>query len=219
MTDSSSRIVTTNQTGIHDDLIETLLKHLGSDFHKPVAEHSQIAFDVCCDLISANERGIILDSGCGIGQSTKILAEKYPDNWVIGVDQSEHRLNKISQQLPDNCQFIRADLIDFWRLALQARWKLEQHYILYPNPWPKAKHLKRRWHGHPLMPTILNLGGELILRSNWDLYVLEFATVLDYLSYPAREIQAIEPEFFLTPFEKKYYESGQTLYELKAELS
>lgn len=218
MTKEASREVSSNQNGIHEDLLPTLVKHLAHDFQKPIATHSVQAFEQCQQKIVKKERGIILDSGCGIGQSSKSLAERYPDSWVIGVDQSEYRLNKQPKDNPENCLLVRADLVDFWRLALAERWHLEQHFILYPNPWPKAKHFMRRWHAHPVFPTVLNLGGKLTLRSNWDIYVLEFATVLDYLSYQAKDIETISPESFLTPFEKKYHESGQTLYELSAEL-
>ena len=219
MSKQSSRPVASNQEGIHEDLIEVLVKHLGTDYHKPIANHSQIAFDKCQEILLTEARGIILDSGCGVGQSTLMLARQYPECWVIGVDQSEHRLARQPAQVPENCLYVRADLIDFWRLALAARWHLEQHFILYPNPWPKAGHLKRRWHGHPVFPTLLNLGGRITLRSNWALYILEFATALDYLSYQTGTINEIVPETYLTPFEKKYAESGQTLYELIAELA
>jgi len=219
MTQESSRIVTTNQEGIHEDLIVTLVKHLATVYNKPIATHSQKAFDDCCLKVESIDRAIILDSGCGIGQSTKLLADAHPEAWVIGVDQSEHRLGKQPHDIPENCLFVRADLIDFWRLAIAKRWQLMKHFILYPNPWPKAKHFKRRWHAHPVFPTILNLGGELTLRSNWDIYVLEFATILDYLGYATRDIQSIMPNEYMTPFEKKYFESGQELYELRAEIA
>ena len=219
MTTNTSRSVTTNQQGAHEDLLSVLVKHLGSDFQKPVAQHSREAFEQCVKLMATQERAIILDSGCGVGQSTRILAEQHPDCWVIGVDQSEHRLSKQTHTTPDNCILVRADLVDFWRLALDDRWHLQAHYLLYPNPWPKAKHLLRRWHAHPVFPTLINLGGKLTLRTNWDLYALEFAIVLDYLGYPTADIKTITPEKFLTPFEKKYFESDQTLYEVIAELA
>ena len=219
MTRQKSRQVTSNQDGIHESLIETLVKHLNRDYNKPIASHSQSAFGSCCEKISTTERRLIMDSGCGVGMSTVILAKNNPDAWVIGIDQSAHRLAKQTNELPENCLFFQADLVDFWRLALAQRWRLAEHYILYPNPWPKASQYKRRWHAHPVFPTILNLGGDLTLRSNWDLYVLEFATTLDFLSYQASDIEIITPDNYLTPFEKKYSESGQSLYQLKAVLA
>src|SRR5699024_12751153 len=54
-----------------------------------------------------------------------------------------------------------------------AGWRLEKHYVLYPNPWPKAAHLGRRWHGHPAWRELLLLRGEMVCRSNWRLYLDE----------------------------------------------
>lgn len=219
MTQQTSRSVTSNQTRIHDDLISRVVKHLATPFDKPVAEHSLDAFKACRKQVETQDKSIILDAGCGVGASTRVLAEKNPNSWVIGVDQSAHRLAKRPKLVPDNCLYFRADLVDFWRLALAQRWHLKEHYLLYPNPWPKAKHYMRRWHAHPILPTILNLGGRLTLRSNWDLYVLEFATAMDYLNYKTSDIQTVATADYLTPFEKKYAESGQILYEIMVELA
>ena len=76
---------------------------------------------------------------------------------------------------------LQANLIDFWRLSVQTEWRLQKHYLLYPNPWPKKKHLQRRWHGHPVFPSILELGGELELRTNWKIYADEFNQAVNLL--------------------------------------
>ena len=49
---------------------------------------------------------------------------------------------------PKNLYMIRAELADFWYLICHhSDWCIKEHYILYPNPYPKNKHLQRRWHG------------------------------------------------------------------------
>ena len=96
---------------------------------------------------------VILDSGCGVGLSSIKLALAYPNTPVIGIDKSTHRLskNKYTQQeddCPSNLLLLRAELVDFWLLAATTNdWHVSRHYILYPNPYPKSKHLQRRWHG------------------------------------------------------------------------
>ncbi len=121
--------------------------------------------------------------------------------------------------MPDNALLVRADLVDFWRLALEAGWAPERHYLLYPNPYPKSAHLKMRWHGHPVFPTLLALGGRLELRSNWQLYVEEFAQAVNIVTGQAASVTALQPNGdYLTPFEAKYDQSGQTLWRLCIEL-
>ncbi len=57
---------------------------------------------------------LILDSGCGTGVSTIKLAEQFPGDLVVGIDQSENRLSKSKEK--NNVLFFRANLIDIWLL-------------------------------------------------------------------------------------------------------
>ncbi|WP_300363033.1 methyltransferase domain-containing protein, partial [uncultured Pseudoalteromonas sp.] len=156
MTDANSRSIVSNQPGLHEKLDEIVLKHLSAEFKKPIAEHTQSAFDQVNEKVQAFAGPIILDSCCGVGESTANLAKRHPDALVIGIDKSSHRLDKhdIEYKQTDAGQYIlvQADLNDFWRLAVAANWQPSHHYLLYPNPWPKAKHLQRRWHGAAIFP-------------------------------------------------------------------
>jgi len=159
--------VTSNQTGIHQNLEKIVRKHAATDFKRPIAAHTQIAFKKIQSAISKQDKPIILDSGCGTAMSTRYIAKQHPDSWVIGIDRSIVRLNKQTEDaLPNNAITIQANLVDFWRLATQAKWKLQHHYILYPNPYPKASQLKQRWQGHPVLQDLSKLGGILELRTN-----------------------------------------------------
>lgn len=139
-----SRVIQTNQTGIHDKLSEIVNKHLQSAFQKPYQQHTLNAFAEVSEQLSKVNRPIILDSCCGIGDSSRALAELHSDHWVIGIDKSAERLNRERPEFPsDNLILIRADLNDFYRLAVDANWQLAKHCIFYPNPWPKSSHVKR----------------------------------------------------------------------------
>ncbi|MEQ2352771.1 tRNA (guanine(46)-N(7))-methyltransferase TrmB [Pseudoalteromonas piscicida] len=213
MTEANSRSITTNQQGLHEKLDEIVTKHLTAEFKKPIAAHTQSAFDEVNAQVQAFNGPIILDSCCGVGESTANLAKRHPDALVIGIDKSAHRLDKhdVEYKQTEQGQYIlvQADLNDFWRLALEADWQPTHHYLLYPNPWPKAKHIQRRWHGSAVFPFIVKLGGKLELRSNWDIYVKEFARALA-LSGVDAEVEAYESNEAITPFERKYWASGQS---------
>lgn len=162
------------------------------------------------------EQKIVLDSGCGTGVSTRQIAECYPDCLVIGVDKSEVRLQKLpASQFPHregNAVWLRAELTSFWRLALQAGWHLHRHYLFYPNPWPKPGQILRRWHAHPVFPALLQLGGRLELRSNWDIYAREFAAAVKLTGRDDVQLTEGVDSYITTPFETKYRNSGQALY-------
>ncbi|MCP1313633.1 MULTISPECIES: tRNA (guanosine(46)-N(7))-methyltransferase TrmB [unclassified Halomonas] len=215
----ASRIVTSNQSGPHRDLARRLERALAHPLKKPVAAHNQRAFDAAGTWYAARRAPLILDAGCGVGLSTRRLAARFPDHAVIGVDRSESRLTREHGALPDNALLVRADLVDFWRLAQAAKWAPVRHYVLYPNPYPKASHLKMRWHGHPVFPALLALGGRLEVRSNWPLYIEEFAECVRLAARCPVRVEPVTPEGeYLTPFEAKYDQSGQPLWRLVCEL-
>jgi len=221
MSYANSRIPESAQSGIHEQLVRRVERHLAEPFRKPYAEYNRLAF--AASLEGWDTRApLILDAGCGVGHSTIQLARSFPDHWVIGVDQSEDRLSRRKPYpdalLPTNMVFVRADLVDYWRLCCDAGLKPARHYILYPNPWPKIGHLARRWHAHPVFPFIPRLGGVLECRTNWRVYVEEFACALSLAT--ARDIgwETFEAPSPLTPFERKYRDSGQALYRLVCNL-
>ena len=208
------------QTGVHKQLAHLLDRHRTQPFQKPFADYNRAAFNASMARYQAyQQRGaapLILDSCCGTGASSQALAERFPDHYIIGVDQSAARLNKHPNkhpnQQPPNLDLIRADLVDYWRLLEAANIRLARHYLLYPNPWPKIGHLARRWHGHAVFPSLLALGGILECRSNWRIYIEEFCFALTYFTQQQANCTAYLPEKSLTPFERKYIDSGHTLY-------
>lgn len=209
-----SRSVTSSQTGPHDDLERQLRRHAQTPFAKPITDYNREAFDRVSARMASVDRPVILDSGCGTGDSSRLLARRFPDHWVIGVDRSADRLSRRREHTPANCLLVRADLIDFWRLARQAGWTPARHYLLYPNPEPKPRHLTRRFHAHPVFPSLVALGGRLEARSNWRIYLEELALALAFHERTA-EIDPIgDAEPPMTAFERKYRASGQTVWRL-----
>nr|WP_314628990.1 methyltransferase domain-containing protein [uncultured Noviherbaspirillum sp.] len=207
---------------MHEHLAQQVSRHASSVFRKPVTEYNRAAFDT--SLAAWRDHGsmpLILDAGCGVGLSTLHLARQFPTHFVIGVDQSADRLARNVQwpgDLPANCIHVRADLVDYWRLLQQAGIGLARHYILYPNPWPKKQHLGRRWHGHPVFPTIVALGGAFECRSNWRIYVEECAAALTQLSGIAVPVESLDAAQPITPFEEKYRASSHALWRCRVAL-
>ena len=215
---ANSSIPTSAQTGIHEHLAALLDRHAAAPFRKPFADYNRAAFDASMARREsvAPRAPLILDSCCGVGESSIALARAFPEHYVIGVDQSASRLARnISGKasgLPDNLDLVRADLVDYWRLMRDAGIRLDRHYLLYPNPWPKIGHLSRRWHGHPVFPAMLGLGGTLECRSNWRIYVEEFCFAVNRLTGARADCEVFVPETAMTPFERKYLDSGHPLY-------
>ncbi|KAF1044890.1 MAG: tRNA (guanine-N(7)-)-methyltransferase [Herbaspirillum frisingense] len=218
----NSSPISSAQTGVHEQLAALVARHAAHAFRKPVTDYNRRAFD---DSLAAwrlvGEAPLIFDTGCGVGLSTLHLATRYPDHFVIGIDQSADRLARNTHwdgPEPGNLCFVRADLVDYWRLALEAGLRPARHYLLYPNPWPKIGHLARRWQGHAVFPTIVALGGRIECRSNWRIYVEEFAAALDQLTGLAVAVEPYATDAPITPFERKYLASGHALWRCAVDL-
>lgn len=221
MSYANSRIPHSAQQGVHERLESLVRKRLEKPFRKPFADCNRAAFEHSLTGWDG-QAPLILDAGCGVGHSTIELARAYPDHWVIGVDQSEDRLQRRKPYppalMPSNLVFVRADLVDYWRLLSAAGVRLSRHYLLYPNPWPKIGHLARRWHAHPVFPCLLKLGGRFECRTNWQVYIEEMASALGWALGTRVSWEHFATAQPLTPFERKYRDSGQLLYRLQLDL-
>ncbi len=212
---ANSRLPTSAQTGVHEQLALLLDRHIAAPYRKPYADYNRAAFDASLERRArrAASAPLILDSCCGVGESSIALALAFPDHYVIGVDQSQARLNRQRPApLPDNVDLVRADVVDYWRLLRAEAIRPARHTLLYPNPWPKIGHLARRWYGHPVFPTLLELGGVFECRSNWKIYIDELCFAIRHLTAHAALCEAWAPPTPLTPFERKYLASGHALY-------
>jgi len=218
----SSRQVDSNQTGQHHQLQALVTKYKNAEYKKPVSTNCQRVFSRVEQIRQESEAPVILDSGCGTGMSTRILALRHPESLVIGVDKSAHRLAKggfgqIFQQ-EANYILVNMNLVDFWQLCGLHEWNLSQHYLLYPNPWPKARHIQKRWYAHPVFPALIKLGGCLEVRCNWLTYAEEFKTAVMLHTDAVCSLDEYEHPDDLSLFERKYRESGHSLYRCRVNL-
>ena len=263
---SGANSVTSNQETLHKDLEEVVRKYARTTFLRPIADHTREAFAEVEEFVQKFHEGntdpgtmsgvtsvtrnadngtapraVILDSGCGTGESTIHIARRFPGIPVIGIDKSCARLNKAGnpsqtagEDVPANAFWIRAELLDFWRLALDYvkafKWTIPYHAVYYPNPWPKQSEATRRFHMHPIFPTLLALGKTIELRTNWEIYAREFAEAARIVYDEAAKgdsgseagmtdaagmtikCESFDPEKPETAFERKYKEARQKLW-------
>jgi tRNA (guanine-N7-)-methyltransferase len=216
---SPSRPVSSNQAHTHPGLAATVRKHLTTAHRKPVADHDRAALQELQGHLANDPRPLVLDSFCGTGQSTALLASRHPAHLVVGVDKSANRLGRHSGSDGDYL-LLQADCPGLWALLAQAGLGVDFHYLLYPNPWPKSRHLQRRVHGHPGFAALLQLGGLVELRSNWQLYVEEFGLAMQLAGHPGRVFRLPQPGNApdMTLFERKYRLSGHALWAFQVNL-
>mgnify|MGYP001579463154 FL=1 len=212
---ANSRPVSSNQRHLHPRLAATVTRHLGAPYRRPVADHSRAAYSTLRENLALKNRPLVVDSFCGTGHSTELLSRRFPDHLVVGIDKSAQRLGKHPSGNGENYCLLHADCEDIWQLMVSDGLVAAHHFILYPNPWPKAKHLQRRVHGHGSLPLLPQLGGAITLRSNWQIYVEEFGLAM-HLAGRRGVVSRIAGEPPMTLFEQKYRDSGHTLWQFQA---
>ncbi len=78
----------------------------------------------------------------------------------------------------------------------------------------KIKTLAASLDGSAVFPTLITLGEQLILRSNWQLYLLEFQQAAKQVNLMGHLSELSVNAQPLTPFEAKYQASGQACWQL-----
>jgi tRNA (guanine-N7-)-methyltransferase len=75
-------------------------RHAGAPFRKPYADYNRAAFALSFERYQrlAANAPLILDACCGVGESSVALARAFPAHYVIGVDQSATRLRRGQQR-------------------------------------------------------------------------------------------------------------------------
>ena len=131
------------------------------------------------------EKSVILEIGFGNGEHLCELAKNNPDSIIIGAEPFMNGVaallsaitNESDNTLFDEYKNIRVHPDDV-RLLLKnddfKNTKFEQIWILHPDPWPKAKHEKRRLLNHDflnLLSQFLSDDGKIIIGTDhWEYY-------------------------------------------------
>ncbi len=97
------------------------------------------------DFLGKNQT-IILELGCGRGEYTLALAEKFPRKKIIGIDIQGERLwhgAKIAgEKRLDNALFLRIQAEDLEKYFAQNT--IEEIWLTFPDPYPKKSQSKKR---------------------------------------------------------------------------
>ena len=121
-------------------------------------------------------RDLILEIGFGNGDSLVQMAAAAPQAGYIGIEVHRpgvgHALLAAAAANLDNLRLIRHDAVAILRDHV-ADGTLARVQIYFPDPWPKARHHKRRIVQQPFTDLIwrkLRAGGEIHCATDWAAY-------------------------------------------------
>ncbi len=127
----------------------------------------------------------VLEIGFGNGDNLAALAEANPGTDFLGAEVHPpgvgHLLRVAAEHQLQNLRVLRHDAVDALRRAF-ADGALDGVVILFPDPWHKKRHNKRRLLQAPfldLLATRLRPGGTLAIATDWAPYAEEVLLLLN----------------------------------------
>jgi tRNA (guanine-N7-)-methyltransferase len=126
----------------------------------------------------------ILEIGFGMGESTAVIAQSNPDKDYLAIEVHTpgvgSLLNQIETRILTNLRIIQHDATEVLQHMLTAE-SLDGIHIFFPDPWPKAKHHKRRLIQTAFISNLckhLKQGGYLHTATDWEDYAVHMLEVL-----------------------------------------
>src|SRR5699024_3057214 len=91
---------------------------------------------------------VVLEIGSGYGESTIAYAREHPDHGIIAAEVHvpgvAQLMARAQEEELDNVRVHRGDAIEFL-LQCVGEGQLTAVHLFFPDPWPKARHAKRRF--------------------------------------------------------------------------
>ena len=86
-----------------------------------------------------------VDLGCGDGSFLCALAQRLPDKNFLGIERLSGRVHSTARKAAslDNVRLLQMESFYAVRYLLPAE-SVETFYLLFPDPWPKRRHHRRR---------------------------------------------------------------------------
>ncbi|NUR25164.1 MAG: tRNA (guanosine(46)-N7)-methyltransferase TrmB [Catenulispora sp.] len=128
---------------------------------------------------------LVLEIGCGMGEATAEMAAADPDRDYLGVDVHTPGLGNLIALAEarglTNVRVARGDVLFLLRDGVEPG-SLAAVHVFFPDPWPKAKHHKRRIIQPDTVALIrdrLAPGGVLHCATDWAEYAAQMLEVLE----------------------------------------
>ena len=161
-----------------------------------------------------------LDLGCGDGSFLIALAAEQPERNFLGVERLVGRVRtacrKIAAHRLTNARIVRVDIGDAVTSLLPAS-SVQACHIMFPDPWPKRRHHRRRTVTTELLQAIARIltpAGVVRLTTDDGPYFAqmeEVAAAVAELAVTSAHDAATLPR---STFEKRFVERGLPIYRL-----
>ena len=178
------------------------------------------------DIFARGERPLWVELGTGKGQFIAGLAARHEDVNIIGIELQRGVLYYAGQKVAAaelaNVRLVEGDISELPDAF--APGEVDRFYLNFCDPWPKARHAKRRLTHRGFLEkyaTLLAPQGEIHFKTdNHDLFyfsIEEFQALGWTLRAVTDDLHQNEPaENVRTEYEQKFSAKGQPIYRLVA---
>jgi tRNA (guanine-N7-)-methyltransferase len=168
----------------------------------------------------------IAEVGFGNGDNLLALAAARPADDFLGIEVHRPGVGRLLLQLEEralaNVRVICRDAVEVLERCLDSGC-LDEILILFPDPWPKKRHHKRRLIQPPFVALLaerLRDGGALRLATDWESYAVEMLATLSAEGRlrnvaPAGGFVARPTERSPTRFERRGERLGHHVWDLE----
>ena len=166
-----------------------------------------------------------VDLGCGNGSFALEMAQQFPDRNFLAVERLLGRVRKICKRASET------GLKNLRVLRLEARYTVEwllphasvsRLHLLFPDPWPKAKHHRRRLVQRDFLHALRKVlvpGGEFLFKTDHEDYfewAREELALFDHFEFLPWDEQNDELSFYPeTAFEEQWRAEGRAVHQLR----
>lgn len=126
-----------------------------------------------------------VEIGFGNGENLLTLAERHPDRDFVGIEVHGAGVGRVLGEMRvrglTNIRVIRHDAVEVFEHGFAPR-SIDEVMIFFPDPWPKARHHRRRLVQPDVMKLIvaaLAPTGVLRLATDWEQYAEHMVAVLN----------------------------------------
>ena len=171
------------------------------------------------DILSekANFSRLILEIGFGNGENILSLAKNNPDTLFVGSEVYLAGIGYLIGEIQElGLQNIRITTGDIRLLIEQIKEPLfDDVLIICPDPWPKARHHKRRLIKEDflkLVHPIIKDQGELFISTDWENYAETIEEAINQSSGYKKLTGSIYQESDLTKFQQRAAKEGRDIF-------
>ncbi|MGA0846579.1 MAG: tRNA (guanosine(46)-N7)-methyltransferase TrmB [Luteolibacter sp.] len=167
-------------------------------------------------------RPLEIDLGCGDGSFLIGMAQQHPERDFLGVERLLGRARKVCRKITrenlDNARVLRLEsqyLVE-WLLPENS---VSRFHLLCPDPWPKARHHRRRLVQHGFLTAlhrVLQPNGEFLFMTDHEGYFEWTAEKLaDFAGFELLEWSGDEFFYPKTDFQVQWEAQGLRMWRLR----